>query len=61
MHGLKGSRYAPGVNLFRPNPGRRKKISLNFYFHTSFRGLKRFYEGLKGLFISIQVLECIGR
>ena len=25
------------------------KINLNFYFHTSLRCLKRFYEGLKGL------------
>ena len=40
------------INLlipFRPNPGRREKIKLNFYFHTSFWCLKRFYEGLKGL------------
>ena len=27
--------------LFRPNPGRRKKINLNFYFHTSLSCLKR--------------------
>ena len=27
----------------------RIKINLNFYFHTSLRCLKRFYEGLKGL------------
>ena len=32
-----------------PNPGRREKIKLNFYFHTSLRCLKRFYEGYKGL------------
>ena len=31
-----------------PNPGRREKIKLNFYFHTSLWCLKRFYEGLKG-------------
>ena len=31
------------------NPGRREKIKLNFYFHTSLWCLKRFYEGLKGL------------
>ena len=30
-----------------PNPGRREKIKLNFYFHTSFWCLERFYEGLK--------------
>ena len=35
------------VNPFRPDPGRREKINLNFYFHTSLWGLKRFYEGLK--------------
>ena len=32
-----------------PNPGRREKIKLNFYFYTSLWCLKRFYEGLKGL------------
>ena len=26
------------------------KIELNFYFHTSLWCLKRFYEGLKGLY-----------
>ena len=47
---------APGIsfqlfisNPSCPNPGRREKIKLNFYFHTSLRCLKRFYEGLKGL------------
>ena len=47
---------APGISfqlfIFNPscpNPGRREKIKLNFYFHTSLRCLKRFYEGLKGL------------
>ena len=37
--------------IFNPSchdPG-REKINLNFYFHTSFWCLKRFYEGLKGL------------
>ena len=32
-----------------PNPGRREKIKLNFYFYTSLWCLKRFCEGLKGL------------
>ena len=32
-----------------PNPERREKIILHFYFHTSLWCLKRFYEGLKGL------------
>ena len=36
------------VNPFRPNPGRREKIKLHFYFQTSLWCLKRFYEGLKG-------------
>ena len=34
----------------RPNPRRREKINLNFYFHTSLWCLKRFYESLKGLY-----------
>ena len=34
------------INPSRPNPGRRDKIKLNFYFHTSLWCLKRFYEGL---------------
>ena len=38
-----------GVDPPRPNPGRREKSKLNFYFHTSLWCLKRFYEGLKGL------------
>ena len=36
-------------NRSHPNPGRREKINLNFYFQTSLWCLKRFYEGLKGL------------
>ena len=36
-------------NPSRPNHGRREKIKLNSYFHTSLWCLKRFYEGLKGL------------
>ena len=34
----------------RLNPRRREKINLNFDFHTSLWCLKRFYEGLKGLY-----------
>ena len=37
------------VNPSRPNPGRRVKIKLNFYFRTSLWCLKRFHENLKGL------------
>ena len=29
-----------------PIPEEEKEIKLNFYFHTSLRYLKRFYEGL---------------
>ena len=36
-------------NLFRPNPGRREKINLNFYFRTSLGCLKMLYKGLKSL------------
>ena len=36
------------MNPSRLDPWRRKKINLNFYFHTSLRCLKRFYDGLKG-------------
>ena len=35
------------VNPSRHDPGRRKKINLDFYFQTSLWCLKRFYEGLK--------------
>ena len=35
-------------NPSRFNPGRREKIKINFYFHTSLWSLKRFYEGLWG-------------
>ena len=38
-----------GFDPSRPNPGRREKKKLNFYFHTTLRCLRRFYEGLKGL------------
>ena len=38
-----------GLHPSRPNPKRREKIKLNFYFHTFLWYLKRFYEGLKGL------------
>ena len=33
------------VNPSHPDPGRREKINLNFYFHTSLWCIKRFYEG----------------
>ena len=36
-------------NPSRPNPERREKIKLNFYFHISLWCLTRFYKGLKGL------------
>ena len=34
------------LNFSCPDPGRKEKIKLNFYFRTSLRWLKRFYEGL---------------
>ena len=37
------------LNPSRPNPVRREKIKVNFYFYTSLSCLKRFYEGLKRL------------
>ena len=36
-------------NPSRQDTRRSEKIYLNFYFYTSLWGLKRFYEGLKGL------------
>ena len=36
----------PTFNPSRPNPGRREKLKLSFYFHTCLWCLKRFYEGL---------------
>ena len=47
------------INPSRPNPGRREEIQLNFYFHTSLRCLKRFYEGLTDLHYNFQ--QCTGR
>ena len=38
------------VNFSCPDPGRGEKTNLNFYFHTSLWCLKRFNEGLKGLY-----------
>ena len=37
-------------NLSYPDPRRREKINLNFYFHTSLWCLKRFYKGLHKTF-----------
>ena len=34
------------VNHFRPDPGQKEKINLNFNFRTCLRCLKRFYEDL---------------
>ena len=42
--------YSKLCNLNLPAPpGRREKINLNFYFHTSLWCLERFSEGLKDL------------
>ena len=35
------------INPSRPDPGRKEKINLNFYFETSSRCFKRFYEGFR--------------
>ena len=43
---MNGSLRINIINLSRRNPGRREKTKLNFYYHTSFWCLKRFYEGL---------------
>ena len=45
----KGSLGTTSIYPSHPNPGRREKNKLNFYFHTSLRCLKRFYEGFKDL------------
>ena len=47
-NGIYGSspNFASNINSLRPNPGRREKISLNFYFHTSLWCSKKFYESL---------------
>ena len=37
------------IILSRPNPGRREKNKLNFYFRTSLCCLKRFMKVLKAL------------
>ena len=42
-------RYFRAFNPSQLNPGLREKVKLNFYFHTSFWCLKRFYESLKDL------------
>ena len=36
---------AEDVNPSLPDPGRKEKINVNFYFHTSLWCLKRFYKG----------------
>ena len=45
------------INPCRPDPRRREKINLNFYFQTSLGYLKWFYEGLKCL----KGLKCTGQ
>ena len=42
------ARLSMFVKFIRLDLGRRKKTSLNFYFHTSFWCLNRFYEDLSG-------------
>ena len=38
------------LTLLVPIPDEKKKIKINFYFHTSLWSLKRFYKGLKSLY-----------
>ena len=45
----KGTRHQR-VNPSRPDPRQAEKINLNFYLHTSLWCLKKFYEGLKGIY-----------
>ena len=47
------------LNPSRPDPGRRGKINLNFYFYTFLWCLKRFYEGL--ILFSCNFLKYTGR
>ena len=37
------------INPFRPDHGRREKINLHFYIHTSLWCVKKFYEEYKDL------------
>ena len=47
VNGVCDVRYISiSLNLFRPDPGRRKKINLNLYFRTSLWCPERFYEDL---------------
>ena len=41
--------YEYFINYSGPDPRQREKINLNFYFHTSFWCIKRFYDSLKDL------------
>ena len=51
---MSGIQIATGdLNLPVPIQDLEKKSKLDFYFHTSLWCLKRFYEGLNGLIISI--------
>ena len=45
------------INLFRPNPGRKEKIKLSFYFHTILWCLKTIYEGLKVFTVICKLLK----
>ena len=44
---LKGKRLRQHINPLRPDSGRREKINLNFYFHTSCGASKGFMKALK--------------
>ena len=40
------------LNPSRPDPGRREKINLTFYFHTSLRLLKRSWKSFVNIFFN---------
>ena len=46
---LQVSKDNRNINPSHLDPGRREKINLKFYYHTSLWYLKMFYEGLKSL------------
>ena len=46
-HGRFGAISKENLNPSQPNPGRREKINLSLYFHTSFQCLKVFMKAFK--------------
>ena len=53
MHDIKKTKgswpnFTCNINHSRPNPGRREKIKLSFYFHIFCGASKGFMKALKG-------------